>query len=511
MSYRRTNVRVLLFALFVVHVCCGVVFHTVSFSKCTSISCESASIQHAKNTNSSKTQERWDGPTLNGVPLIKRENRKLPVSHMDCVSADHFEFKNISETMYAVRSCRYRNLCYSFVDKKFVLHMSPAESDWQRNWTQFWDSQRNATTFFGYLSDDGNRSAVSLSPTRSGVVESGGKFQPQWKNQPDIPKTYFMLPQNYVWVPFMANIIFNPGHLLMDNFLPIYNLLSIFDLTEKVRLMMTNMQKQNHKEYRRNFGMVQKFLPLMGQNPKYFGFHQWNITDPNSLDESDHINVSWICFSNAAAGTRGLADHRFFGVASSAHGQQPWDYQTVRNVGRGPILWSFRNYMLANLGINESMPTHLSGRNQITFSILSSRNTRKTAFTAQRQKFTQENVSLTVAHLSDMTLMEQVQLALHTRVWISAAGGSNLMAIFLPRGATAVVYYGKNSHGGEFLDWDLLHNLGHIRVHWMPLSGMNDPLHLDQLYRLVRRELGRSSDEDADEDMIDALRGKAQV
>lgn len=74
-----------------------------------------------------------------------------------------------------------------------------------------------------------------------------------------------------------------------------------------------------------------------------------------------------------------------------------------------------------------------------------------------------------------------------------------MTATFLPRGASLIVFYNP-SGGFDFdafalngraarLDWDLLNNASHLRVHWLPITTMNSPEDLELLLQLVRHEL----------------------
>jgi hypothetical protein len=74
-----------------------------------------------------------------------------------------------------------------------------------------------------------------------------------------------------------------------------------------------------------------------------------------------------------------------------------------------------------------------------------------------------------------------------------------MTATFLPRGSSLIVFY--NPTGGlDFdslrpigsparLDWDLLNNAAHLRVHWIPTSSMNEDSDLELFVRLVQHEL----------------------
>ena len=97
-----------------------------------------------------------------------------------------------------------------------------------------------------------------------------------------------------------------------------------------------------------------------------------------------------------------------------------------------------------------------------------------------------------------LSLPEQVRLAQETHIFVTSCGGGVMTATFLPPGASLIVYY--NSVGGydyktdQFtggparLDWDLLNNAGHLRVHWLPIASMNTTQDLELLGLLLQHE-----------------------
>jgi hypothetical protein len=74
-----------------------------------------------------------------------------------------------------------------------------------------------------------------------------------------------------------------------------------------------------------------------------------------------------------------------------------------------------------------------------------------------------------------------------------------MIATFLPRGSSLILFY--NPQGGlDFqnfksnlkparLDWDLLNNAAHIRVHWLPITDMDSAENVELFVALIRHEL----------------------
>ena len=101
--------------------------------------------------------------------------------------------------------------------------------------------------------------------------------------------------------------------------------------------------------------------------------------------------------------------------------------------------------------------------------------------------------------MRDLTLRQQMQVALESAIYVTVSGGGAVTATFLPPGATLIVYYLEDG-GFDYwntsytytparLDWDLLNNAGHLRVHWLPMKTMNSRGALEVLEQLVLHEL----------------------
>jgi len=210
--------------------------------------------------------------------------------------------------------------------------------------------------------------------------------------------------------------------------------------------------------------------------------------------------------------------------------QYPLDVAIARNIGRGPELYAFRNFILRNIGLlsktvskktsmtmNVDMNLNLNSNfNQpIQFRIILSAHSsnypqRNFDFEEQQkalsEAFPTTDVSTVV--LSKFPLREQIELISQPKqfsnkehiIFITACGGGSVTGFFLPRGSSMILYYDEsgghdflskfNMTGGQaMLDWDLLNNLGYIRAHWLTIGKMNEPEGLDALVYLVRHEM----------------------
>lgn len=99
--------------------------------------------------------------------------------------------------------------------------------------------------------------------------------------------------------------------------------------------------------------------------------------------------------------------------------------------------------------------------------------------------------------LKSLTLHEQVEIASQASIFVTLCGGGAVTAMFLPRGASVIVYYGEDS-GTEnnkltgkpaLLDWDLFNSMSHLRVHWMPRNSRKKTVDERALILLIQHEL----------------------
>lgn len=280
-----------------------------------------------------------------------------------------------------------------------------------------------------------------------------------------------------------------------------------------------------------------KFLPLMGVNPQTFSTTRsfqlkWK-NDQNAVNNKngDNNKIPLICSKHAVAGLGMLTDHGFKdhgwdtqqqgGQVDRTHMNQQsmerkynnphhFGHPVVHNVGRGPLLYNFRNYLVSNLLGTSNNPTELSAVSSPTYKIVfsihsSSDYDRDLDFVSQinvvRQAF--PNTPVEVVQFSNLTLTEQVTLvSQETNLLVTACGGGAVTSTFLRRGSSIIMYYketgGFNFHNFNLtgsparLDWDLLNNAGYLRVHWLPIGPMNTERGLELLVNLVRHEIDMS-------------------
>jgi len=435
-------------------------------------------IQEIKMTSDIKNaakqgQQSADG-TFNGMKVHF-------VNNSDSFSRSHCIGDNFQEEAHVFRSCVLQHMCID-LSKQNRSYSLVASSDNAHHATM-------AAKFSSSLSTNMNL-AVALGQNIR--FHDGKGWFPEVSTTPH--DGYYELMNDVVLVPFHAEQpnIHNPGHLLWDYFLPIYNLLAIFNLTENQILVSNVDDACTQDEDSPCWKIATKFLPLLGVNPDTF---RNTRTSELIVVGAQRSNV--VCAKSSVAGIGFLTDHGW-----NRHGQRIEDYRDVHNVGRGPTFFAFRNHVIRRIGIVEGH--NPQRQHTIVFSRLSSKNpARCRAFEKQiastRSAFSVDGVIVEGHVLSELSMEEQVKLATETTVFVSVVGGSACVGTFLPRGSTIILFF--NDADGDFvdhakskdfpamIDWDFWNNASYLRVHWLPMSTMEDEMSLEALTELIRSDL----------------------
>jgi hypothetical protein len=309
----------------------------------------------------------------------------------------------------------------------------------------------------------------------------------------------------------------NPGHLVWDDFLSLYNLLRMFFiepdehyllplryvLQDGERGLWASCDLRPEKKDLCHH-MITKFWPLMVGSDSLYHFS--STMDATLIETTFPAGTSsLICAKSGLAGIGSLTDHGLF----KAHGWEQSDYRTMHNIGRGPLLYEFRNFMLRNLNIaperalqQQTQASHQPKRQpfRVVFSQKSSDIPMRSIAFDKQIAFVKErlpNVQVEAYILKDLSVHEQMDIASQTVVFVSLCGGGAVTAMFLPKGASVMVYYaehggtnnGKRDMNPALLDWDVLNSMSHLRVHWIPRNTRDTELDLQILVMMIRNEL----------------------
>ena len=394
-------------------------------------------------------------------------------------SSSHCIGDNFGPDAWKYRSCHFQNLCFDLKNQSWVLFTSPEQ-------IQLENSMRDAE-----LTDFTPSFSMNTTVSIGGINRKWSKdiFRMEWfpKLKPieDIEQSgFYKFVNDVTLVPFHSMAGFNPGHLVWDDFLPIYTLLSMFQLLGKDLVLMRykpDFWQWASCDRRWNSGkrkpyckyMMNKFLPLIGQDlTKMTTQENANVTWINNGGGGDHHPKSnFVCAENGAAGLGMLTDH-----GQKLHGWEKEDFEFSHNYGRGAVLYEFRNWMLSNINIAASKPISKAPY-KIVFSINSSSTSVRNVQFEEHIKLLRNrlgkkyNIQIVAKQLSSMTLNHQIELISSASIMVTMCGGGAVTGMFLPKGASLLTYFNEKERGGNTsprLDWDLLNNLSYIRVHWLP-------------------------------------------
>lgn len=458
-------------------------------------------INKMKKRNSAVDSAAADG-TFGGYPIyIKQTSEPLTRSH--CVGEDYQPHQS-----WKRKSCHFEFICFDTSVKEFVVYQSAEEE----RIAPLVDTRPFVDISQSYLNPGLNRSNfMSLGGInlKWGMDKAKGIRRLRWfpeirKAPTDGTLSYYELPSSVVMIPFHSMNGANPGHLVWDDFLPVYTLLTMFQLEEDSELLMMRYVLKDgrglwascdftHEKTVLCEKMHRKFLPLMvGLD----SIKELMTTEKFVFEPKGEAKSNLVCARHGVAGFGALTDHG----PTKLHGWEEGDYKITQNHGRGGMLYEFRNFMMSNIGVPFEFGHTIPFR--IVFSEKSSDiPTRDLDFRRHmdvlRRSFNPSLVTVESYVFKDIPLVQQVDIASQTTIYISGVGGGAVTATFLPRGASVFLYFlesggvenGRETGKPARLDWDLFNNIGYLKVHWLPIGTMQKEADLRSLIYLVQHEL----------------------
>jgi hypothetical protein len=541
--------------------------------------------------------------TWNGLPLTLVSSTTLPTSMIHCVG------DNFLPNAWLYRSCQYRNLCFSSNDDDDTTTQTAAAaaaaaaassssrsdgtfqlfvSDTQQQLQSQWNSWNHK--YYARFSTNVHEEAITVSAIGTNP-RWARKQQFQWhprivmipppppltmKDEPILPRNdaaddddhqdhyyYYRLPSNRVWIPIFVKPTTNAMSLLMDNLLPLFNLMAMFgwdddndnnnDNNNNTKSLLvtilngqpsspiqattttttTNGTKHDNGGDDDEEKCGQDCLQTMAQALSWMGAKMVTtnlVASPippprqrhsqqqlQSFPTNQGVTIShdkntrrrrMICASQGAAGIGMLTDHGL-----SRHGLSAKDYSTIRNTGRGPLLYKFRNYILKHVlpqpqqhqQQQQQQPQDQStDRRQkassppftITVALNDEPGTVTSTLMAQalqsgfqKQDDNQQHHSLVTIQTLPLAPLEQhldatviQKQAIQSQVWVTRAGDGSWPAFFLPRDATLVLLYdemetvkdGKKQQQRKpaMHHFDLWNHASHLKVHWFSIQSI---------------------------------------
>jgi hypothetical protein len=454
--------------------------------------------------------------TFNGGPIYLQSKKISELrSRAHCVGETYQ-----TQRAWQDRSCHFDFLCYNVTSGGYVVFENEADRVLSENY---------AVRKFAHVSSILHRGNESNSVSIGGVnIKWGQNGIPRLKWFPEILEVpsfadymrsknglrirepelmYYELPLNSILIPYHSLNGANPGHLIWDDFLPIFTLLSMFNylddnqikfnalpirhvLQDGERGLWASCDVREEKTSVCNH-MIRKFLPLLVGVNSVFNF----TTNIDTIfNENKKGSSSLICSKHSVAGLGPLTDHGL----NKGHGWERSDYKSVHNVGRGLQLYQFRNFMLQNMNMNPLEPVERPYR--IVFSEKSSDIfIRNMNFDRQIKLVKQHfpNAKVENYTMKELSLQQQLDVTYRTSIYISLCGGGAVTAMFLPKGASVILYYaedggtfnGKMNYKPALLDWDIFNAMSHLRVHWLPRQGLKTQNDEQALVMLIQHEL----------------------
>lgn len=491
-----------------------------------------------------KRQQLPDG-TFNGYPVYFYERKhdtpaSIYTTTPHCVGETYQGMLKIrkkkkfveKDPTWMSRSCHYSFMCFDIDKQDFVVVQPPNEERILPALKENPDMDVSQ----GYL-----RLGVNSSSLDSFVSVSIGGINQKWTWNDDgigrlqwaprvldePPTSFYTLPSNVAMIPFHSLNGANPGHLVWDDFIPAYTLMSMFGLQDHEPLMLRyvlpdgrglwascDLRDANRQSC---YHLHKKFWPLMNKNERS------KVTTNIKVEWQTPMNKSnYICARHGLVGMGSLTDHgskcsaiilekifvyyesiantRFWTrVAVKAHGWEKRDYESVHNHGKAGLLWSFRMFAISNVGIVEKP---LKPPFRIVYSVDSSKiPARNVDFSRQidalESALDPSEATIEKYRFADYSLKEQMQIASDAAIFVTACGGGTVTGTFVQRGASLFIYYrhdggvSNNKHTGKpaRLDWDIFNNMGYARVHWLPKATINRQEDLDVFVQLVKNAL----------------------
>jgi hypothetical protein len=546
-----------------------------------------------KSSEWSKThpQTRVPDGMFNGYPVYYHEPTRVVTSRasfqlsnsyhssVQCVG-ENYQPKDLA---WMHRSCHYSLLCFDVEDHEFVVFQQPSQTPTPQEQQVLATMNERQSVFdvsqtFFRLGTRNMNSSISVALggiNPKWTMNDHGVPKLQWSPriiETDHPPPFYTLPAHVVLVPFHSLSGENPGHLVWDDWLPIYTLLEMFHLLDNsTNNQNPGDQPNDNSNYHYNHGstimeplllryvfqggrglwascdwnmekreacraMHQKFLPLMTSNRQATisttilaqlnttlssGNHYYQQDLSASSSSSSSLpKSSLVCARHGVAGLGALTDHG----TVKLHGWELEDYKITHNHGRAGLFWKFRQHALRNLGVAQPQPPHQKQEKQledlhrpykIIFSLSSStRQNRNIDFHNEiealqaifrtkdeidnnKDDANTMNVVVESYIFKDYSLKEQVEIANSASIMISGCGGGAVTAMFLPRGASLLLYYAadggirhnKRTYKPARLDWDYFNHLGYIKVHWLDRNTMQRPDDIKAFIELIQHDL----------------------
>ncbi|CAJ1930847.1 unnamed protein product [Cylindrotheca closterium] len=319
------------------------------------------------------------------------------------------------------------------------------------------------------------------------------KYFPKVLSTP--PSTFYALPQDVVMIPYhpSASVSSPIMSVLWEDFLSIFNLLQIFQFDQSYRpLLLPNTYLENNED------LMQATSSLMMRLPSVLTSQgKVKLEISNSLHSFTGVQSpksDLVCAKQGLMGTAALTSHGMHRTRGPPEAESEAKLKPVQrrrrsvtskvgmtqNRGRGGVFWKFRLWALQNLELGDNDIAALDSTKAPHKIILakSSNPSIQSLFDELKTTFSNDARVERVEEYNwkSVVPLDQIKLLSQTTVLVSSTPTDLATAPFLPNGASLVLLYAPKQ--GTLPDpseeyWDLINNLSHIRVNWLPLPDDN--------------------------------------
>jgi hypothetical protein len=412
----------------------------------------------------SKTTTADPVETFLGFPVVHNSN----VSTSTLVSSVHCVGENFDHnTSWMYRSCQFHNLCYNTDTQEFLLFLSPEELALQEILQKLnTDNRGDEMVTISSITRSYESSIKTLS---LGTVRDPNKSIPWFpkviadvstRNQ-YLSNGFYRLPNESTLFPIRFG---SNGSTLWTDFFSVFTILSMFGLEAKQPILVRTDDAVNVST------SMHAIFGILSTNIGYVNGH----SPPQVVNhKSENIKSNLVCAKHGVSGLGMLAVMRYSKDGAENDGQI-----LTHTMGRGATMITFREYILRNMGLVDTLPMQSKVPFSIVISIAFDSSAPNEWHEELRLRLQQETSSNDVVvrqvDTSD-SLKRVLGLAATSMIYIVRPGTELTLAAAtcLPRGATLIVLdifdgtVAESSNDARRLERDYLESSSYFNVHWL--------------------------------------------
>ena len=464
------------------------------------------------------------------------------ISHVAC-AGESFSHRSAAGS-YRYRSCQFQNLCYCTETKEYILFPSREEVALQELLQKLHNNHNNNNDFVTISSMvHDTHSSFSTKKVSLGTIirshvptqDSSSLWFPNVITDPDQQKKmigdgYYQLPNDTVVFPILlpSPTLYTTRRsmdvLLWLDFFAIHTVLSMFGMEQSKQPIF--MIQNEHNETSESVLSSPLWSIFGPETFKHMGRFHTNNNDPISMniDQADGVpattTTTTTSTTNLPKSNLICSKHGVAGLGMIATIRDESKLLFTHAMGRGAMIYTFRNYILSNLGLPISpLPPPLTTATTTTTTAAANKQTKIQITMAglteiefntldkELRTLLVDVVEIEIRKIDDdLPFHESIALTSTSMIHITHRHTpSHLLATAtcLPRGATLIVLDTMSQQDTSDTDdknsidrmvsraeQDYLEMAGYFNVHWwkhMPLSVHMD--HIDIIRTIVRDKL----------------------